>query len=136
MQAILWELHQLHFRYDLIALDRFLLPAIWGNPQLHAERQALLAMIFPSEVVSGTWDSELTGQPPELFLGTINDVEAVARTKGYCNLVSTWPRVKNTLLTPLMPAMPVSKLHEVAQALQVFYIELFFLVTGRPPVVP
>ncbi|KIJ64155.1 hypothetical protein HYDPIDRAFT_29045 [Hydnomerulius pinastri MD-312] len=136
MQAILWELHQLHFRYDLIALNRFLLPAIWDNPQLHAEHQVLLATIFPSEVVSGTWDGELTGQPPELFLGTINDVEAVARMEAYRNLVSTWPRVKDTLLTPLTPATPMSKLHEVAQALQVLYVESFFLVTGHPRVVP
>ncbi|KIJ59239.1 hypothetical protein HYDPIDRAFT_33390 [Hydnomerulius pinastri MD-312] len=107
-----------------------------GNPQLRAERQALFTTIFPSEVVSGTWDGELTGQPPELFLSTINDVEAVAHTEAYRNLVSTWPHVKNTLLTPLMPVTPVSKLHEVAQALQVFYVESFFLVTGCPWVVP
>ncbi|KIJ65738.1 hypothetical protein HYDPIDRAFT_26976 [Hydnomerulius pinastri MD-312] len=136
MQAILWELHQLHFWYDLIALDRFLLPAVWGNPQLCTERQALFTMIFPSEVVGGTWDGELTGQPLELFLGTINNVKAVAHTEAYRNLMSTWPCVKNALLTPLTPATPVSKLHEVAQALQVFYVESFFLAMGHPPVVP
>ncbi|KIJ06632.1 hypothetical protein PAXINDRAFT_20175 [Paxillus involutus ATCC 200175] len=68
IHAVLWELAELSFRSDLLALDKALIPQLWDTPI----REAQYLAVFLSEVIGGTWDMPLPQQHQRLFWGALN----------------------------------------------------------------
>ncbi|KAF8833504.1 hypothetical protein BDN67DRAFT_1017479 [Paxillus ammoniavirescens] len=63
IHVILWELAQLSFHSDILALDKALVPQLWEAPT----HQAQYSVIFSSEIIGGTWDTPLPQQHEGLF---------------------------------------------------------------------
>ena len=42
MRSLLWELYELNFRYELLALDRAVVPHYWATDETQTTRQDLL----------------------------------------------------------------------------------------------
>ncbi|KAF9233288.1 hypothetical protein BU15DRAFT_80267 [Melanogaster broomeanus] len=134
IQGILWELAELSFRYDLLALDKFLVPRLWADSP--HERQVAYDSVFPSEVVGGTWDAPLPTESVGLCHSDIWADQFLLFVNAFRTLMSHWPSVPASMGQPLLePLADTTLKNEVGEALK-FYVESFFVNTGRPPVVP
>ncbi|KIJ64135.1 hypothetical protein HYDPIDRAFT_29027 [Hydnomerulius pinastri MD-312] len=136
IHALLWELSELHFHYDLLALNHFINAAMWQNPDACASWQAAYNAILLGEVVGGMWDSPLTGVEVGLFLGNVMNSDYVVCINAFYSFVTSWPNAPTTFSEELTTTSLEARAHDVSTSLQVFYIETFFAYTGRPPVIP
>ncbi|KAF9234577.1 hypothetical protein BU15DRAFT_65573 [Melanogaster broomeanus] len=134
IQGILWELAELSFRYDLLTLDKFLIPQLWADSP--HERQVAYDSVFPSEVVGGTWDAPLPTESVGLCHSDIRADHFLPFINAFRTLMSHWPSAPALMGQPLLEPLADTTLNnKVGEALR-FYVESFFVNTGRPPVVP
>ncbi|KIJ07844.1 hypothetical protein PAXINDRAFT_18991 [Paxillus involutus ATCC 200175] len=132
VHAILWELAELSFRSDLLALDKALVPQLWDAPT----RKAQYLVVFSSEVIGGMWDTPLPQQHQGLFWGTLSNLRALDFADAFRLLLSAWPSAPRGIEEPLLVTIPQNKLQKKVNMLMEFYVQTFFFSTGRPPVVP
>ncbi|KIJ59574.1 hypothetical protein HYDPIDRAFT_33102 [Hydnomerulius pinastri MD-312] len=134
VRAILWELAELSFRSDLLAVDKAIILQLWDENS--AEREATYNAIFPSEVVGGTWDAPLPTSHVGLFIGRFSDPAVIGYANAFQRLMSVWPDAPVWFSEPLVVSMPERDINRKAFGMMLFYVETFFFSTGRPPVVP
>ncbi|KIJ10416.1 hypothetical protein PAXINDRAFT_16571 [Paxillus involutus ATCC 200175] len=132
VHAVLWELAELSFRSDLLALDKALVPQLWDAPI----QEAQYLTIFSSEVIGGTWDTPLPQQHQGLFWGVLSNPRALDFADAFRLLLSAWPSAPRGIEEPLLVTIPQNKLQKKVNMLMEFYVQTFFFSTGRPPVVP
>ncbi|KAF8833767.1 hypothetical protein BDN67DRAFT_985805 [Paxillus ammoniavirescens] len=113
VHAILWELAELSFQSDLLALNKALVPQLWEAPT----RQAQYSAIFSSE-------------------GALNNPRALGFADAFRFLLSGWPSAPRGIEEPLLVSTPQNELQKKVNMLMEFYVQTFFFSTGRPPVVP
>jgi hypothetical protein len=132
VHAVLWELAELSFRSDLLALDKALVPQLWDAPI----REAQYLAVFSSEVIGGTWDMPLPQQHQGLFWGALSNPRALDFADAFRLLLSAWPSAPRGIEEPLLVTIPQNELQKKVNMLMEFYVQTFFFSTGRPPVVP
>ncbi|KIJ21102.1 hypothetical protein PAXINDRAFT_6882 [Paxillus involutus ATCC 200175] len=132
VHTILWELAELLFRSDLLALNKALVPQLWDAPICEAQYLA----IFSSEVIGGTWDMLLPQQHQGLFWGALSNPRALDFADVFWLLLSAWPSAHWGIEEPLLVTIPQNELQQKVNMLMEFYVQTFFFSTGRPPVVP
>lgn len=132
VHAVLWELAELSFRSDLLALDKALVPQLWDAPI----REAQYLAVFSSEVIGGTWDTPLPQQHQGLFWGALSNPRALDFADAFRLLLSAWPSAPRGIEEPLLVTIPQNELQKKVNMLMEFYVQTFFFSTGRPPVVP
>ncbi|KAF8833823.1 hypothetical protein BDN67DRAFT_985768 [Paxillus ammoniavirescens] len=116
IHAILWELAELSFWSDLLALDKALVPQLWEAP-IH---QAQYSAIFSLEVIGGTWDTLFPQQHEGLFWGTLNNPRALGVAAAFRCLLSGWPSVPQGIEEPLLVSTPYNELQKKANMLMEF----------------
>lgn len=134
VRFIMWELHELAFRNELVELDKYLAPIYRGDVDALYQRRSLTAGIFfidlnvDDETVpnrgAGLACPDLTGRAPHL--------EALRR------VLVHWPGIPKELVTTLPFTALCSPImfEEMEGMLLRFYCQKFFEVCGRPPVLP
>ncbi|OJT13751.1 hypothetical protein TRAPUB_9706 [Trametes pubescens] len=131
--AIIWELCELGFRHELLALDRLLVPRHEGS---HAEetRDELLAHVFPdaSPYCVTTIPTEGVGLSAEL------PYRRAPYLEGLRNVLSRWPRSPNSIhaAVPITTALSVEEIVRRERELIAFYVQTFFEQSGRAPIIP
>ena len=130
---ILWELFELGFRRELLAMDRHFRPE-WTREQ-EAQREELLSRIFPSQSIYAvvslptTHSSGLFAHVPQRRIDALNAFREVLMRWTGCS-----ETVARTL--PLGPNACTKHIEDVEQALAAAYVTQFFLISGRAPLVP
>ena len=134
IKAILWEIYEIGWRYELCALDQVLNPHLWA--ECRAERLSFLHAIFPGSAGLVLWSESLPSTPGDLGLtDSHSDNERVLRS--FCLLLSTWPNAH--------PSFTYIRLGEGSKHIQAyevmsrachFYVQTFFDHFSRPPLLP
>ncbi|KAG1874422.1 hypothetical protein F4604DRAFT_1925300 [Suillus subluteus] len=133
MRLILWELYELNFRYELLALDRVMARASWEESQHN--RRDLLYSIFPEEGGFVMWSSSLPDDDSGLWGRRI--IDAFPYVDNFRKLLSCWEDSPPRLNAPLdASAFDATTYFQVMQQACDFYVQCFFDHFGRPPVVP
>ena len=129
---IIWEMFELGFRYELLALDRCLVPDT-ADQFAEARREDLLSAVFPNGGIYAveTLPSEGSGVCAPLIDRRIPALEAFRR------VTVRWPRcpprIQNSQLTIDMDRHQASIIEE---DIALFYVTTFFEYSGRAPLVP
>ncbi|KAG2051811.1 hypothetical protein BDR06DRAFT_973532 [Suillus hirtellus] len=126
MRCILWELYELSFCYELLALDQVMACALWAEA-LHDCRD-LLYGIFPERSFMMMWSSPLPNDDSDDIFPYVECFRA---------LLSSWEDAPARLSTPLdMRTFNATTCFAVMQPACNFYVQCFFDHFSRPPVVP
>ncbi|KAI1797039.1 hypothetical protein LXA43DRAFT_1147725 [Ganoderma leucocontextum] len=133
--AVIWEMFELGFRYELLALDRFLRPPECASRPEEARRENLLGKIFP-----GDWLRAVDALPspdsgglfaplPHCRIHALNALRAV---------LTRWPGCPSSIArsSPLQLNDGVETIIGVERELAGFYVHMFFMTLGRAPLVP
>ncbi|KAG1840419.1 hypothetical protein C8R48DRAFT_781765 [Suillus tomentosus] len=133
MCCILWELYELSFRYELLALDRVMARTLWAEA-LH-DRCDLLYGIFPERSFMMMWSSPLPNDDSGMWSRRIDDIFPYVEC--FRVLLSSWEDAPARLSTPLdVRTFDATTCFAVMQPACNFYVQCFFDHFGRPPVVP
>ncbi|TFK77962.1 hypothetical protein K466DRAFT_507916 [Polyporus arcularius HHB13444] len=130
---IIWEMFDLGFRYELLALDRLLAPAR-KDPHGERKRVAMLAAIFPRNHLYSI--SEL----PDAGAGLSARVphHRVPYLEAFRRVVSRWPSCPASLhdSPPFALTMSSEEIISREKVLVKYYVDTFFALSGRAPIVP
>lgn len=133
MRLILWELYELNFQYELLALDRVMARASWEESQHN--RQDLLYSIFPEEGGFVMWSSSLPDNDSGLWSRQM--IDTFPYIENFGKLLSCWEDSPSRLNAPLDASVfNVTTYFQIMQLACNFYVQCFFDHFGRPPVVP
>ncbi|KAI0739754.1 hypothetical protein C8Q80DRAFT_1222075 [Daedaleopsis nitida] len=125
---VVWELYDLGFRYEILALDTLLAPT-----DSHSSRIDYLRPMFPDDSFYSLLS--LPEQPVGLYhpvpRGRITQLEAFRR------VLLRWPRCPRWLRScPLTISMTEDQILTVEKEMTRFYVDTFFEQSGRAPIVP
>lgn len=129
---IIWEMFELGFRYELLALDRYLVP-VTPDEITEALREDLLSAVFPNGGIYAleTLPSEGTGICAPLIDRRIPALEALRR------VIVRWPGCPSHIQTSQL-GLHVDR-HQVLRMeedIALFYVTTFFEHGGRAPLIP
>ncbi|KAI1782075.1 hypothetical protein LXA43DRAFT_1104832 [Ganoderma leucocontextum] len=130
---VLWEVFELGFRYELLAVERFLRPQ--HTPRDGALQDDLVGELFPEGVVHtvpflpSSHTSGLFAGIPHRKIKVLNAFKAVLHKWPGCPTVITQQE-------PLRLSDTPSCIEAVEFNLASFYVHTFFRLSGRAPIVP
>ncbi|EIW80847.1 hypothetical protein CONPUDRAFT_154836 [Coniophora puteana RWD-64-598 SS2] len=140
MRRLLWDLFNLSFAAEFVAVDQLVKPTLWTH-ETAAARRGVLALALPSHfgACPDTWpSSELCS-----FGGTPDNVPAVVNA--IRDIVRAWPGSPDSLNVYVKDShLPIggltdrgrSHLFRLRIVLTKIYAQAFFDQFGRPPVLP
>ncbi|RPD67425.1 hypothetical protein L227DRAFT_491662 [Lentinus tigrinus ALCF2SS1-6] len=130
---IVWEVHELAFRYELLALDRACRPS--RTPTDDLRREELLARVFPSQAL---WS--VISLPPPDSVGLFARVphRRITALNALREVLIGWPGCPDALLqeTPLSGTDAPDRIEAFEASVARFYVNSFFHHAGRAPIVP
>lgn len=133
--AILWEAFELGFRYELLALDRYLRPMESRGRQDETRREDTLGRMFP-----GGWLRAVHSLPSSESHGLFVSLphRRVSALNTFREILMRWPGCpdKITSTLPLRPADTPGRIEEFEFNLATYYVDMFFFSSGRAPLVP
>ena len=134
-QAILWEIFEIGWRYELYALDQALNPQLWAEHR--TERVSLFHSIFLGSAGLVLWSEPLPKAAGNLGLTDWwVDNDQVLRC--FCFLLASWPNAHPSFLC--IPRFDLeskrAQAHELMSRACTFYVQSFFDHFGRPPLLP
>ena len=133
--TVIWEVFELGFRYELLALDRYVRPSASRSHLEEAHREDLLGMVFPGRWLRAV-DSLPSAHSPGLFAAlpqrrasALNALRAV---------LMRWPGCPSTIASAadLRLNDRTESILELERKLAVFYVDTFFFYSGRAPIIP
>ena len=131
---IVWEVCELGFRFELLALDRLLVPCREGNSG-DEEREDLLAAVFHNAnlfVVSAL--------PTEgIGLAAVLPRQRAPYLQAFARVMAHWPKCPPSFYDtedPITIAMTDDMILRREEELVTFYVCTFFEQSGRAPIVP
>ncbi|KAH7903535.1 hypothetical protein BJ138DRAFT_1020478, partial [Hygrophoropsis aurantiaca] len=133
MRQILWELYELNFRFELLALDHIMAPEIWEEAPV--ERRELLYSIFPGEGGLVMWSGPLPSEEEGLFCGSFK--QAAPYVESFRKLLWSWNGAPARLRDPVeLKGDGNQTFWTLMECAAHFYVQTFFDHFGRPLVVP
>lgn len=133
-KQVLWELSEQGFRFELVVLDRTILPALWNDPIQAMKRDGLLQAVFPGSggYIVGAALSKNSG---------FAAVDWRERGKYYSALralVQHWPNYPTEASTLQVTGDGSTERNErrLSELLANFYCQKFYDYFGRAAVVP
>ena len=138
MRSLLWELYELNFRYELYALDRFIVLHLWTtSDEAQTSCQTLIYSIFPGESGLVMWSEPLPQDVCELGFGASDMATALPFFNSFRELLSAWPGVPDHLQFPaeLDGKGNMAAFDLVFLAIQ-FYVQTAFDFLGQQPSLP
>ncbi|KIK71992.1 hypothetical protein PAXRUDRAFT_105422, partial [Paxillus rubicundulus Ve08.2h10] len=132
MRCILWEIYELGFRYELLDLDRAMVTGLWIEAP--AERTELLYSNFPGESGLVMWQEDMPTTEQGMWAAPAT---AYPFLESWRKLLSAWPEAPSHLRSPIVQESfsPVVQSDILCSACM-FYVQTFFDLFGRPPIVP
>lgn len=150
---VLWELAELNWRYELLALDHVAAAEKWTEPDANILRKALIVPVFAP---SGSFTPASSSFPTDnLFICHSNLVWHTHALEHLRKLMTDWRGCPHALSTPLPPvrwnreagAPAHAYLNDMKEfmdpaiegqrrAIKEFYCSSFYRFFGRPPVLP
>ena len=132
VSLVLWEMFELGFRYELLALDRYLVPIRQGSFG-EVEREELLGRVFGGDLYCL---SDLPEEP--VGLCSPHPHRRATALEAFRRVLSRWPGCPETIhgATPISTAMDDKEIMGLETILVRFYVNRFFTESGRAPVVP
>ena len=133
-KAILWEVYEIGWRYELCALDQVINPRLWT--EYRTERLNFLHSLFPGSAGLVLWSESLPSRAGDLGLTDSHpDNERVLRS--FCLLLSTWPNSHPSFsYLHWKEGSKDVQVYEVMSRACHFYVQTFFDHFGRPPLLP
>ncbi|KAI1796489.1 hypothetical protein LXA43DRAFT_937471 [Ganoderma leucocontextum] len=130
---IVWEVFELGFRYELLAIDQFLRPK--HTPRDRSLQEDLVARVFPEGVVH-TVHSLPSRHATGLFATVAH--RRINALNAFKDILIQWPGCPSiiTQKDALRLSDPPSVIEEVEFKLACFYVNTFFQLSGRAPIVP
>ena len=133
--AILWELFELSFRYELLALDRYLRPSESRSRPEEARREDLLAKVFP-----GHWLRAVNSLPSVDSPGLFAELpqRRVSALNALRDVLLRWPGCPSTITSaaPLQNNDSTDTIVCMERELSWFYVNTFFSYSARAPLIP
>ena len=130
---ILWEMFELGFRYELLAMDRFLRPK--HTRQDRSLQDEFVGRVFPEGVVH-TVPSLPTRHATGLFATLPH--RRINALNVFKDVLVQWPGCPSSITQQdiLRLSDPPSVVEEIEFQLASFYVNMFFQLSGRAPIVP
>ncbi|PIL29557.1 hypothetical protein GSI_08365 [Ganoderma sinense ZZ0214-1] len=117
---VIWEVCELGFRFELLALDRLLVPSREGNFG-DEERENLLASVFPNHSLF-----VVTSLPTEgVGLGAVLPRQRVPYLQAFARVMARWPKSPPSfydIQSPITTAMPDRVILKREEELVAFYV--------------
>lgn len=137
-RMIIWEMHDLGFRYELLALDHLLVPHREGGA-FEEERDDLLGQVFPARTLYSV--PVLPDQDASMYeLGMyVRDIphHHVYSLEAFRQVLLHWPRCPPSLhRSPISIDMTAEQIVALETEMIKFYVNIFFEQSGRAPIVP
>ncbi|KAI0362328.1 hypothetical protein OH77DRAFT_43594 [Trametes cingulata] len=132
---ILWEVFELGFRYELLALDRVLVPA-HGTRRVDVERERehLLSLVFADRSLYAlerlpTTPAGLAAPVPQ---ARVRCLEALRQVE------LRWPLCPEVIAeaSPLTISSSAVEIESLEREISAFYVHTFYAYSGRAPLVP
>ena len=137
MRSLLWELYELNFRYELLALDQAIVPQFWTTDEGRLSRLTLLYSIFPSESGLLMWSENLPQEVCELGMCASSMEIALPYVNNFRQLLSVWPGAPHGLELPTTLADHGEGVCFAAfVTVCEFYVQTAFDFLGRQPSIP
>ncbi|KAI0693308.1 hypothetical protein C8T65DRAFT_585856 [Cerioporus squamosus] len=116
--GIIWEIFDLGFRYELLALDRLFIPSR-NDPRGERAREDLLSGIFPSHQLYSV-------------------IELPSGGAAFRRVLSRWPACPAPIHrgSPFATSMSTDEILGREREMAKFYVDTFFAQSGRAPIVP
>ncbi|KAG8221167.1 hypothetical protein J3R82DRAFT_2723, partial [Butyriboletus roseoflavus] len=128
---ILWEIYELSFHYELLALDHAMVLRLWIEAP--KERIKLLHSIFPEESGLVMWEESMLTM--EQGMWALLDI-AYPFLESWWKLLLSWPQAPSHLQSPIMQESFTSVVQfDMLMSACMFYTQTFFNAFVRPPVV-
>ena len=129
---ILWELSELAFRHELIAMDRLLVP-YRTEPWREVEREDLISRIFPDRSAHAPpyLPNEAKGLVDPLPHRRVGSLQALQ------HVFVRWPRCPSSAIAErVVHNMREEEILAIEKELVSFYVNTFFEQSGRAPMIP
>ena len=133
MPQVLWELTECSFRYDLLALDRVLVPR-HTDPTYEVEREELLGRVF---------EDRSARTPPSIPCGPVGLAHGDIRVRRYRiealrRVIDRWPLAGRLPVpsTEITLTTPLDIVAVIEKELISTYVNTFFAYSGRAPSIP
>lgn len=131
MKEVIFEVSELNFRHELLALDRRLCTR--SDPDSFDRHEQILDCLIPSPLARAFLVVEHHQSSRGLAHSDIR--ERVPQLNHLRNLMGTW-ETPFTAFDQLDVNTDTAHLHQMEEALYGFYVRQFFIIFGRPPVIP
>lgn len=134
-QQVIWELFDLGFRYELLQLDRVLVP-LHNQPEAEVLREELVAEVFANRDLYQVNELPVSSAAPALCAlvphARVRCVEALRQ------VIMRWPLCPQAVLCaqPLRLDSNATTICDVEAQVAGFYVQTFFAYAGRAPLVP
>ncbi|KAI0693047.1 hypothetical protein C8T65DRAFT_744889 [Cerioporus squamosus] len=130
---VVWEVFELGFRYELLALDRYL--QCTNTPDGEACQEELLSRVFPGSCLLTVSElpvpdgGGLFARVPHRRVGSLNALRDV---------LTLWPACPPTILNadPLSVTASTATIEAAEYELASFYVNSLYRVAARPPLLP
>ncbi|KAI0360934.1 hypothetical protein OH77DRAFT_738244 [Trametes cingulata] len=131
---ILWEICELGFRVELLALDRLLVP-LRDQRLTEEHREDLIASVFPDRAIYGV--SKLPEEGCEGLSAQVPQRRAPYLEAFRC-VLSRWPRCPRSIHdgVPITTALQRETIIVREREMVQYYVETFYRESGRAPIVP
>ena len=131
---VLWEMFELGFRHELLALDRYLRPTAGRRGEARREEQ--LSQVFPGQTLHAV-TSLPTSSSPGLFSPVVH--RRINALNAFREVLSEWPGCPSDVADisrPLRGSDSEEMIEEMEFQVARFYVATFFSHSGRAPLVP
>ncbi|TFK81366.1 hypothetical protein K466DRAFT_604560 [Polyporus arcularius HHB13444] len=132
--GIIWEMFDLGFRYELLALDRLFVPSR-NDPHGERGREDLLSGLFPSHHLYSITEMPSSGGAG---LCALVPHARVPYLEAFRRVVSRWPACPASIhnASPFAISMSTDDILAREKEIAKFYVDTFFAQSGRAPIVP
>ncbi|KAI0652683.1 hypothetical protein C8Q79DRAFT_997655 [Trametes meyenii] len=132
--AIIWEICEMGFRHELLALDRVLVPH-YADSRAECEREELIGRVFVDRTAFC-----VVKLPEEANVGLAARLphSRVPYLEAFRKVVVRWPRCPPSIVCalPIAINMTADEIEERERELATYYVATFYEESGRAPIVP
>ncbi|KAI0349354.1 hypothetical protein OH77DRAFT_1432151 [Trametes cingulata] len=131
---IVWEICELGFRIELLALDCLLVP-LHDRVVTEEHREDLIASVFPDRAIYGV--NKLPEEGCEGLCAQVPQRRA-PYLEAFRSVLRRWPRCPASIHNgvPITTAMPKESIVHREREMVQYYVETFYRESGRAPIVP
>ncbi|KAF8834074.1 hypothetical protein BDN67DRAFT_915687 [Paxillus ammoniavirescens] len=128
---ILWDLYEHNFRFELITLDKRVVPNLWPSKDSTCLDEVL--KIFPGDVMVTMCSVPFPAN--NKGLASNEPSEKRGYLENLCLVMSSWPGFPADVSYPIPPSAASECIWSIEKKLALFYCQMFFDYFGRPPIV-